>query len=231
MKSFHCTHNLNHIQHHNTTLSFHTNLTNQFFRQKRIFPLPNNTYHTHIKMFSASTRNAMRKLSCSKRLICNNKSASVCASCTPRFFSTDFHTPNQAPSTPPKALSGEQVNDVVLRGDIVGWVYETIDRDLIRKQYQFKNFDIAWEFMNRVAHVAKDFHHHPEWFNVYNRVNIVLTTHDSNGVTDLDIEMAKRIDDIANHMHAAPDHEHKRVGSMTTGESKLYVGKDQDQVI
>ena len=67
----------------------------------------------------------------------------------------------------------------------------------ITKTFLFKSFNAAWGFMNRVALVAEKLDHHPEWFNVYNRVEITLTTHDAGGLTELDIKMAKRIDKFA----------------------------------
>lgn len=69
-----------------------------------------------------------------------------------------------------------------------------IDRDAISKSFKFKDFNAAWHFMNQVADLAEDMNHHPEWFNVYNKVDITLTTHDVGGLSDLDIKMAKMID-------------------------------------
>ena len=54
----------------------------------------------------------------------------------------------------------------------------------------------AWGFMNRVALIAEKMNHHPEWFNVYNRVDITLTTHDAGGVTALDLALAEAIDSL-----------------------------------
>ncbi len=84
--------------------------------------------------------------------------------------------------------------------ELHGWA-EVADRDAIRKSFQFTDFGAAWGFMSRVALLAEKLNHHPEWFNVYNRVEIVLTTHDAEGVTGRDIELARRIDGIA------PEHE------------------------
>ena len=68
------------------------------------------------------------------------------------------------------------------------------DRDAIHKSFKFKNFNEAWGFMNRVALLAEKMDHHPEWSNVYNKVEITLTTHDANGVSQRDIDMAQEID-------------------------------------
>jgi 4a-hydroxytetrahydrobiopterin dehydratase len=68
------------------------------------------------------------------------------------------------------------------------------DRDAIERSIKFKDFSSAWGFMNRVALAADAADHHPEWFNVYNRVDIVLSTHDAGGLTGRDIALAKKID-------------------------------------
>ncbi|MEM9746239.1 MAG: 4a-hydroxytetrahydrobiopterin dehydratase [Actinomycetota bacterium] len=71
------------------------------------------------------------------------------------------------------------------------------DGDRLQKTFTFRDFREAFAFMTRVAFVAEDLNHHPEWSNVYSRVTITLTTHDAgNTVTDLDREMASRIDQI-----------------------------------
>ena len=77
-----------------------------------------------------------------------------------------------------------------------GWG-EVEGRDAIEKSFKFKSFDEAWAFMTRVALAAEKLNHHPEWFNVYNRVDILLSTHDCNGLSELDIKLAKRIDAFA----------------------------------
>ncbi len=70
-------------------------------------------------------------------------------------------------------------------------------RDALKKTFQFKTFNQAWGFMNRVALAAEKLNHHPEWFNVYNRVEITLTTHDCGGLSELDVKLAKRIEAYA----------------------------------
>uniref|UniRef100_A0A674PHF5 4a-hydroxytetrahydrobiopterin dehydratase n=1 Tax=Takifugu rubripes TaxID=31033 RepID=A0A674PHF5_TAKRU len=76
-----------------------------------------------------------------------------------------------------------------------GWV-EVEDRDAIFKELHFKNFNQAFGFMSRVALQAEKMNHHPEWFNVYNKVQITLTTHDCGGLSKRDVRMAKFIDKI-----------------------------------
>ena len=70
-------------------------------------------------------------------------------------------------------------------------------RDAITKSYRFKDFNEAFGFMSRVAIKADRMDHHPEWSNVYNRVDITLTTHDAGGVSERDVALAKFIDGIA----------------------------------
>lgn len=79
-------------------------------------------------------------------------------------------------------------------------------RDAIRKVLKFKNFSEAWAFMSRVALLAEKMNHHPEWRNVYNVVDITLTTHDCGGLSDLDLTMAGRIDGLAGAAAVQTDH-------------------------
>jgi 4a-hydroxytetrahydrobiopterin dehydratase len=69
-------------------------------------------------------------------------------------------------------------------------------RDAIRRSFKFKNFSEAWGFMNRVALLAETQDHHPEWSNVYNRVEILLTTHDCDGLSERDLKLARAIDKL-----------------------------------
>ncbi|OLF80718.1 pterin-4-alpha-carbinolamine dehydratase [Maricaulis sp. W15] len=76
-----------------------------------------------------------------------------------------------------------------------GW--QIVDgRDAIRKVFEFTDFNQAWGFMSRVAVKAEAMNHHPEWFNVWNKVDITLATHDAGGVTGLDVELAGFMDAI-----------------------------------
>jgi 4a-hydroxytetrahydrobiopterin dehydratase len=77
-----------------------------------------------------------------------------------------------------------------------GWT-ETPGRDAIAKSYKFSDFNAAFGFMTRVALKADKMGHHPEWSNVYNKVEVVLTTHDANGVTAKDVELATFMDEAA----------------------------------
>jgi len=71
------------------------------------------------------------------------------------------------------------------------------DRDAIIKEFRFRDFNAAFGFMTRVALFADKHDHHPEWTNVYNRVEVTLTTHDAGGVTDKDVALAHFMDQCA----------------------------------
>lgn len=77
--------------------------------------------------------------------------------------------------------------------DLQGWSLAS-DRDAIERTFTFADFVEAFGFMTRVALLAEKADHHPEWSNVYNRVEIALTTHDADGLSQRDIDMAKAID-------------------------------------
>ena len=77
-----------------------------------------------------------------------------------------------------------------------GW--DLVDgRDAITRTFKFGDFNAAFGFMSRVAMVAEKMDHHPEWFNVYNRVEVTLSTHDADGLTERDIRLAKAMDGFA----------------------------------
>ncbi len=80
---------------------------------------------------------------------------------------------------------------------LAGWAKVTGDRDAITKTFKFKDFNAAFGFMTRVALMADKLDHHPEWFNVYNRVEVTLATHDADGVTELDVALAQFMDQAA----------------------------------
>lgn len=78
-----------------------------------------------------------------------------------------------------------------------GWAKVEGGRDAICKTYKFKDFNAAFGFMTRVALMAEKLDHHPEWFNVWNRVDVTLATHDADGVTESDVKLAQFMDDAA----------------------------------
>jgi 4a-hydroxytetrahydrobiopterin dehydratase len=86
-----------------------------------------------------------------------------------------------------------QAELTALLPDLPAWTLDAA-RDRITRSFRFKDFSQAFGFMSRVALLAEKADHHPEWSNVWNRVDILLTTHDAGGLSMRDIEMAKAID-------------------------------------
>ena len=80
--------------------------------------------------------------------------------------------------------------------DLEGWS-KVENKDAIQKTFKFGNFVKAFEFMTKCAEYAEEINHHPEWFNVYNRVEIVLNTHDADGLSELDIKTAQKMNELA----------------------------------
>ena len=94
----------------------------------------------------------------------------------------------------PDQLSSDQRKDLI--SDHPKWTLREDEKALSRK-LAFKNFSEAWAFMSRVALYAEKINHHPEWFNVYAQVEVTLTTHSCDGLSELDGKMARFIDRIA----------------------------------
>ena len=91
----------------------------------------------------------------------------------------------------PQKLSDNEVRDALAA--LQNW--QLADDGLsISKSFKFKDFNAAWGFMSRVALLAEKMNHHPEWFNVYNRVEVKLNTHDVGGLSALDFKMAKSME-------------------------------------
>jgi 4a-hydroxytetrahydrobiopterin dehydratase len=86
--------------------------------------------------------------------------------------------------------------------ELPGWS-EVPGREAIQRTFTFKDFNEAFGFMSRAALVAEKNDHHPEWRNVYKTVEVVLATHDADGVTVRDIELAKAMNAIAGQLGAA----------------------------
>ena len=82
-----------------------------------------------------------------------------------------------------------------------GW-RKAPDRDAIVRGWRFAGFNQAFAFMTRVALLAEKTDHHPEWSNVYDRVEVLLTTHDADGVTEKDLDMARFMDEAARALGA-----------------------------
>lgn len=90
-----------------------------------------------------------------------------------------------------RKLNDPQIENAL--ADLDSWTRMS-DRHAIEKSFKFKDFNEAWGFMSRVALLAEAQDHHPEWSNIYNRVHVILTTHDADGISQRDIKMAKTID-------------------------------------
>ena len=90
-------------------------------------------------------------------------------------------------------LTGKSRSDAL--AGLKNWT-EVPGRDAIGRSLKFVDFNQAWGFMTRVALAAEKADHHPEWSNVYNRVEIVLSTHDAGGLSDKDVALAKVIDSL-----------------------------------
>lgn len=90
----------------------------------------------------------------------------------------------------------EKIGAAAALGELDGW--SAVDgRDAIAKTFKFKTFNQAFAFMTRCAMKAEKMDHHPEWFNVYNRVEVTLATHDADGVTEKDVTLARFMDKAA----------------------------------
>ena len=89
----------------------------------------------------------------------------------------------------------DEARDLAL-GAIPQWSYDPAAQG-IRRSFRFADFASAFAFMSHVAILAEKADHHPEWFNVYSRVDVLLTTHDAGGLSLRDIELAKVIDAVA----------------------------------
>jgi len=90
-------------------------------------------------------------------------------------------------------LSGAARADALAK--LTGWT-DVAGRDAIEKSFAFADFKEAFAFMTRAALKAEEMNHHPEWSNVYNRVQVTLSTHDAGGLSDRDIALAEYIDAI-----------------------------------
>ncbi len=90
-----------------------------------------------------------------------------------------------------KAYTEKEINEKLDKFD--GWEYED---NAIHTAFEFEDFKEAFSAMTRIAFEAEKMQHHPDWHNVYNTLNITLSTHDADGVTDKDFELAKTIDKL-----------------------------------
>lgn len=96
-------------------------------------------------------------------------------------------------------MARERLDDAAIArvlAELDGW--SLVDgRSAINKTFTFRNFSEAFGFMTRTALAAEKMDHHPEWSNVYKTVHVTLSTHDADGVTDLDVKLARKMDGFA----------------------------------
>ena len=92
----------------------------------------------------------------------------------------------------PQKLSDQQLEAALAK--LQGW---SVIEGKLHKDYRFADFVEAFGFMARAALVAESMNHHPEWFNVYHTVKVDLSTHDAGGITELDLQLAGRMDQLA----------------------------------
>ncbi|MBH59110.1 MAG: 4a-hydroxytetrahydrobiopterin dehydratase [Thaumarchaeota archaeon] len=90
-----------------------------------------------------------------------------------------------------KKLDVKEINSELLK--LNNWV---LDNNRIKKTFEFRDFGDAFAFMTRIAIEIERMNHHPEWFNVYNKINVELTTHDVDGLSMYDFKLAKIMDDF-----------------------------------
>lgn len=100
-------------------------------------------------------------------------------------------SPQEYAMSVPQTLTEEELKKALR--ELSGW---SIESGKLHRQFQFKSFVEAFGFMSSLALVAESMGHHPEWFNVYNRVTIDLTTHDAGGITNKDIELARKANEL-----------------------------------
>ncbi len=98
----------------------------------------------------------------------------------------------------------DETERAVALAELNAWRLQS-GRDAIERSLKFADFNAAWGFMARVAMEAEKMDHHPEWSNVWNRVDIVLSTHDAKGLTMRDVALARRIDVFAREAGVAAD--------------------------
>ena len=117
--------------------------------------------------------------------------------CLTNYFSFFIIFLQSSPKTPKLTAEERETELQPLKSS--GWT-EVEGRDAIYKEFKFKNFNQAFGFMTRVALTSEKMDHHPEWFNVYSRVQVTLTTHDCGGLSAKDVKLAKFMERAASSM-------------------------------
>jgi 4a-hydroxytetrahydrobiopterin dehydratase len=110
-----------------------------------------------------------------------------------KFFRLEGKKFNEIPSIKPLKKTEKEITEMLQKEKLQNWKYD-LSKNCISKKIQFDNFYESMCFMNSVAIFAEKIQHHPEWFNVYNRINIDLRTHDCDGVSFKDFYLSRYID-------------------------------------
>jgi 4a-hydroxytetrahydrobiopterin dehydratase len=92
---------------------------------------------------------------------------------------------------PARKLTEDEIAKLMTK--LPGW---SVQNGKLHREYECKDFVAAFANMTRVAGIAESMNHHPEWFNVYNRISVDLTTHDAGGITEKDVKLARLLDSI-----------------------------------
>ncbi|XP_018600015.1 pterin-4-alpha-carbinolamine dehydratase 2-like isoform X1 [Scleropages formosus] len=129
-------------------------------------------------------------------LIFTHRSSTALHCPVSKFFSAQLLRNSSKMALDSHWLTSAEREQLVMELKATGWI-EVEGRDALYKELGFKTFNQAFGFMSRVALEAEKLNHHPEWFNVYNKVQITLTTHDCGGLSKKDIKLAKFIDKVA----------------------------------
>jgi 4a-hydroxytetrahydrobiopterin dehydratase len=114
---------------------------------------------------------------------------------TPTGFTEDYRRQVRRDNESMRRFSGPELKDAL--ASLTGWA---VVEGKLHKEYKFADFIHAFGFMATAALAIEKMGHHPEWFNVYNRVTVDLTTHDAQGITSKDAELAKILDGIASKL-------------------------------
>lgn len=93
-------------------------------------------------------------------------------------------------------LSTDEIENAIIELNKMSSVKWELQCEKLSSEFKFNNFTQAFGFMTQVAIIAEKVNHHPEWSNIYNMVKIDLVTHDAGGITDRDVDLAKRISDL-----------------------------------
>lgn len=157
--------------------------------------IPSNVHLTNCVSHFVGDFSLNRKFS-SNRILFNCDSSSSQSSSPSVTNQLAYKIKNNSKKMSPKGLTSEERDQLLKPLLQDGWVMDNSGRDAIRKELIFKDFIQAFGFMTSIALKAEKMNHHPEWFNCYNKLNILLSTHDVGGLSEKDIKLAKYIDQV-----------------------------------